>query len=84
MARQARVKSSTGIYHVMFKGIDSRNIFMDDEDKMVFMEKLNRAKETGEFKIYAYCLMDNHYHLILENSSGRMSDFLKLTVPNFT
>lgn len=35
MARQARVRSMTGIYHVMLKGIDSRNIFMDDEDKML-------------------------------------------------
>ena len=54
MARQARIKSMTGIYHVMLKGIDSRNIFMDDEDKMYFMENLKRAKERGEFKLYAY------------------------------
>lgn len=38
MARQARVKSATGIYHVMLKGLDGRNIFLDDADRSIFME----------------------------------------------
>ncbi len=37
MARQARVKSATGIYHVMLKGLDGRNIFLDDADRSIFM-----------------------------------------------
>ena len=37
MARQAREQSKTGIYHVMLKGIDGRNIFLEDEDKAVFI-----------------------------------------------
>ncbi|WP_186855171.1 hypothetical protein [Acetobacterium paludosum] len=47
MARQARVKSATGIYHVILKGLDGRNIFLDDADRSFFMEKLNKARETG-------------------------------------
>ena len=62
MARQARVKSATGIYHVMLKGLDGRNIFLDDADRSTFMEKLKKAREIGGFELYAYCLMDNHIH----------------------
>lgn len=80
MARQAREKSMTGIYHVMLKGIDSRNIFMDDEDKMYFMEKLNRAKEMGEFKLYAYCLMDNHVHLLMKEGEELGVSIKRITV----
>ncbi|KNZ43096.1 transposase [Acetobacterium bakii] len=80
MARQARIKSTTGIYHVMLKGIDSRNIFMDDEDKMFFMEKLKRAKETGEFKLYAFCLMDNHVHLLLKEGEEIGVSMKRITV----
>ena len=46
MARQARKKSITGIYHVILKGIDGRNLFMDDSDRLIFMEKLNKAREV--------------------------------------
>ena len=80
MARQARIKSMTGIYHVMLKGIDSRNIFMDDEDKMYFMENLKRAKERGEFKLYAYCLMDNHVHLLLKEGEEVGVSIKRITV----
>ncbi len=68
MVRLARKKSSTGIYHVMLRGIDKRNIFLDDEDREIFLEKLKQAKEIAEFKLFGYCLMDNHVHLLLESS----------------
>lgn len=80
MARQARIKSMTGIYHVMLKGIDSRNIFMEDEDKMYFMEKMKRAKEKGEFELYAYCLMDNHVHLLLKEGEEIGASIKRMTV----
>ncbi len=68
MARQARVKSSTGIYHIMLRGIDGRNLFLDNEDRRVFIEKLLSAKTNGGFKLYGYCLMDNHVHLLMKES----------------
>ncbi|MBC3899269.1 transposase [Acetobacterium malicum] len=80
MARQARIKSSTGVYHVMLKGIDSRNIFMDEDDKLFFMEKLKRARELGEFKLYAYCLMDNHVHLLLKEGEELGVSIKRITV----
>ena len=68
MARQARKRSVTGIYHVMLRGIDKRNIFLHDNDKMIFMKKLLRVKENANFGLYGYCLMDNHIHLLIRES----------------
>jgi len=68
MARQARKRSATGVYHVMLRGIDKRDIFLHDEDKMIFMKKLLKAKENANFGLYGYCLMDNHIHLLIRES----------------
>ncbi len=54
MARQARKKSITGIYHIMLRGIDGRSIFLEDGDKTKFIEQLVKAKEKANFKLYAY------------------------------
>lgn len=80
MARQALVKSATGIYHVMLKGLDGRNIFLDDVDRSVFMEKSNKARETGGFEFYAYCLMDNHVHLLIKEGEELGTNIKWITV----
>lgn len=80
MARQARIKSVTGIYHVMLKGLDGRNIFLDDSDRSIFMEKLNKARETGGFQLYAYCLMDNHVHLLIKEGEELGTSIKRITV----
>ena len=80
MARQARVKSATGIYHVMLKGLDGRNIFLDDADRSIFMEKLNKAREIGGFELYAYCLMDNHVHLLIKEGEELGTSIKRMTV----
>ncbi|MBC3798412.1 REP-associated tyrosine transposase [Acetobacterium tundrae] len=80
MARQARKKSTTGIYHVMLKGLDGRNIFLDDTDRSIFMEKLNKARETGGFQLYAYCLMDNHVHLLIKEGEELGTSIKRMTV----
>ncbi|MBU4438706.1 MAG: transposase [Acetobacterium sp.] len=80
MARQARVKSTTGIYHVILKGLDGRNIFLDDADRSIFMEKLNKAREIGGFELYAYCLMDNHVHLLIKEGEELGTSIKRITV----
>gem|GEM_PF-1528208 len=60
MPRQIRVLSKTNIYHVMLRGNERKNIFIDDEDRLRFINILKiKAKESG-FLLYGYCLMDNH------------------------
>ncbi|UWG96866.1 transposase [Dehalobacter sp. DCM] len=68
MPRQARERSSTGIYHVVLKGIDDRDIFLDDQDRQKFLEQLWRAKDKDNFEILVYCLMDNHVHLLIKEN----------------
>ncbi|SNS53041.1 REP element-mobilizing transposase RayT [Anaerovirgula multivorans] len=80
MARMARTKSKTGIYHIMLRGIDKRNIFLDDEDRMKFLEKLLKAREVGRFKLYGYCLMDNHVHMLIEEQEEIGKSIKRITV----
>lgn len=80
MTRQARKKSITGIYHVILKGIDGRNLFMDDSDWLIFMEKLNKAREAGEFHLHVYCLMDNHVHLLIKEGEALGRSIKRMTV----
>ena len=66
MARVARLKSNSGIYHVVIRGINKQLILEDDEDNQKFLEVLKECKMLSEYKIYAYCLMGNHIHLLLK------------------
>jgi REP element-mobilizing transposase RayT len=80
MPRRAREKSSTGIYHVMLRGIDKRNIFLDDEDRMKFIEYIGKARENGGFKVYGYCLMDNHVHILIKEGEEIGESIKRITV----
>ena len=64
MPRQARRKSESGIYHIMLRGINKQVIFEDEEDNFKFLETLKKYKAISEYKIFAYCLMSNHVHLL--------------------
>ncbi len=66
MPRSARKKSSSGIYHIVLRGINKQRIFEDDEDSLYFLEKLKTYKDISSFEIYAYCLMSNHVHLLMK------------------
>jgi REP element-mobilizing transposase RayT len=64
----------------MLRGIDKRNIFLDDEDRMKFIEKLLMAKKTAGFKLYGYCLMDNHVHLLIGEQEETGISIKRITV----
>ena len=66
MPRQARKRSESGIYHVMLRGINGQVIFEDKQDKEKFLLTLKTYKAISEYKIFAYCLMSNHIHLLLK------------------
>ena len=66
IARLARQKSSTGIYHLILRGINRQTIFEDDEDAIRFLEILGKYQEEEKYQLYAYCLMGNHVHLLLK------------------
>jgi REP element-mobilizing transposase RayT len=66
MPRTARKKSSSGIYHIIMRGINRQSIFEDEEDNRKFLQTLRDFKEKSGYNIYAYCLMVNHIHLLIK------------------
>ena len=65
MPRAARTRSSTGIYHIMLRGVNRQRIFEDEEDALRFLTTLDRFKKEQGVALYAWCLMGNHAHLLL-------------------
>ncbi|SES85256.1 REP element-mobilizing transposase RayT [Natronincola peptidivorans] len=77
MARPTRTLSPTRIYHVMIRGIEKKNIFLDDEDHRKFLDILQKQKDQKTFKLLAYCLMPNHAHLILDENNSSISKIMQ-------
>lgn len=72
MPRLARERSSTGIYHVMLRGINRQVIFIDVEDRVRFLETVARYKKETGFELFAYCLIDNHIHLLIKENQTEL------------
>lgn len=70
MARRVRVEVEGGLYHVITRGVDRQDIFHCAEDHAKFIGLLSAVKGRLPFYLYAYCLMTNHIHLLIE----RMTD----------
>ncbi len=77
MPRHKRKKAEFTTYHIIQRGNERRNIFLSDEDKTRFIETLLRMKEKYNFLIYAYCLMDNHLHLVIYDNGNDISQLMK-------
>lgn len=78
MARKPRVRARSGVYHVLMQGVRHRDIYVDDEDYRTFIEILERlqtAKDGEEryFTVYAYCLLPDHFHLMLKEEADTVS-----------
>ena len=69
MAREARRISETGLYHIVFRGVNHCHLFEENEDFEKFLALLAALKESLDMKVYAYCLMDNHAHLLIQEKS---------------
>ena len=66
MPRKKRELLDEGIYHVFNRGNDRQDLFREDEDFNVFLRGLLEAKTAYETDIYHYCLMNNHFHLLIK------------------
>lgn len=77
MPRRERQKEAYSTYHIIMRGNEKRNIFLAEEDRDRFMTLLERAKESYNFKLYAYCLMANHVHLVLMDNGHDISQTMK-------
>ena len=77
MPKTAREKSETGIYHIMLRGIDKRNLFLEKSDYEKFIEYIVKAKEKTDFTVYAYCLMTNHVHMLLKTENEGIGNIIR-------
>ncbi len=77
MARPLRIEFPGALYHVTARGNAQQDIFIDDEDRERFLNVLDRFVSRFHLLLHAYCLMDNHYHLLLETPEANLSKALR-------
>lgn len=77
IARKLRIWYPGASYHLMERGVRRQEIFQDDFDKMIFMEILRDELNKNRCKLHAYCLMSNHFHLLLETGDIQIGKFMK-------
>lgn len=73
MARPLRVQYEGALYHVIARGNEKQQIFIDDNDRLKFLSWLKDAIETHNLICHGYCLMDDHFHLLLETPDANLS-----------
>ena len=73
MARPLRIEFEGAFYHVMARGNARQIIFLDDGDRQSFIDNLGRVSQRFGWTVWAWCLMDNHYHLLIETRLPTLS-----------
>ena len=73
MARPLRLEFAGALYHVTSRGDGQEDIYLDAEDREDILELLGQACQRFNWTVYAYCLMSNHYHLVVETAEGNLS-----------
>lgn len=76
MARRLRIEIC-GYHHVYNRGVAKNNIFLNNQDKEKFLEILGYVAKEFKFNIHSFCLMDNHYHLLIENQKENLSSGMR-------
>lgn len=84
MARPLRIEYPNALYHVMSRGNAYQNIFLGDKDRLLFFKNLKHCLELHNVICHAYCLMDNHYHLLLETPNANLSRIMRDINGNYT
>lgn len=84
MARALRIEYPGARYHVMCRGNQSRDIFRTQEDADLFVRCLGEMCVRNQAVVHAWCLMSNHYHLLLETPKGNLVDAMKWFQGTFT
>jgi len=84
MARPYRLQSADCFYHITSRGDDRKKIFISEHDFAKFLEYLSLAKNKFKFYLYGYCLMSNHYHLLLETTQPNVSRIMHYINGSYT
>jgi REP element-mobilizing transposase RayT len=84
MARPYRIQSENCFYHITSRGDDRKKIYLSSYDYEKFLEYLKEAKQKYKFYLYAYCLMSNHYHLLIETTQANISKIMHYVNGSYT
>ncbi len=77
MSRPLRIQYPGAVYHVTCRGNERKEIFREDQDRITFLELLMDSQEIYQVKLYAWVLMENHFHLLLETPLGNLDQFMR-------
>lgn len=77
MARLPRSLLPDGVYHVVSRGVERRDVFLDEDDRLAFLALLAEVTVRFDWTVHAVCLMTTHYHLIVETRRASLSDGLR-------
>ena len=75
--RKAREKASSGVYHVIIRGVNKQQIFECEQDYKYFLKVFNKTADDAGMAVYAYCLMGNHVHLLVKEVSEPLGETVK-------
>ncbi|GDX10108.1 hypothetical protein LBMAG57_18800 [Verrucomicrobiota bacterium] len=77
MARSIRIEIPGGFYHVMARGNRREKIYADDDDRRFFLQTLSEACGMTGWRVHAWVLMGNHYHLLIETPEPNLVEGMK-------
>jgi len=84
MARKIRIEYAGAAYHVMARGNQGRDIYADERDRKLWLETLGEACEKTGWRIHAWVMMNNHYHLLLETPEANLVAGMKWLQGTYT
>jgi len=73
MARPLRIEYAGAVYHITSRGNEKKAVFKTDRDRELFLNTLQHVNKRYNWICHAYCLMDNHYHLLIETPDGNLA-----------
>ena len=77
MPRPTRLEYPGALYHVTARGVQQGDIFLDDDDRRALLKYVARTLQEGHAHVFAYCLMGNHYHFVLQTSLPNLSTLMQ-------
>lgn len=77
MPRISRKTSKTNVYHIILRGIDKQNIFLEEKDYTKFLNLLKLTKNKYQYELYVYCLMSNHVHIVINDKENNLSTIIQ-------
>jgi len=82
--RKPRIEYPGAMYHVFTRGDNKEDIYLADEDRLFYLRNLKKYKDSYSFKLFAYCLMSNHVHLVVKTDETPLSKIMHAINSNYS